>query len=127
MTKVHGQPDLTLSPGRIDPTSDAWTSSRKPLVGEFTFRGQNVFVIGNHFDSKLGDQNQDGRFQYPAQSSAVQRQQQATEVNAFVTSLLKVDKKAKVVVAGDLNDYQFSPALATLTGSRRPESRSSPT
>lgn len=116
VTKVHGQPDLTLSPGRIDPTSDAWTSSRKPLVGEFTFHGENVFVIGNHFDSKLGDQNQDGRFQYPAQSSAVQRQQQATEVNAFVTSLLKADKKAKVVVAGDLNDYQFSPALATLTG-----------
>ena len=73
-------------------------------------------MIGNHFDSKLGDQSQDGRFQYPDQSSAVQRQQQATEVNAFVTSLLKVDKKAKVVVAGDLNDYQFSPALATLTG-----------
>jgi len=116
VAKVHGQPDLTLSPGRIDPTSDAWASSRKPLVGEFTFRGQNVFVIGNHFDSKLGDQSQDGRFQYPAQSSAVQRQQQAAEVNGFVTSLLKVDKKAKVVVAGDLNDYQFSPALATLTG-----------
>lgn len=40
-------------------------------------------------------------------------------MNAFVTSLLKADKKAKVVVAGDLNDYQFSPALATLTGSGR--------
>ena len=50
VTKAHGQPDLTLSPGRIDPASDAWTSSRKPLVGEFTFHGQNVFVIGNHFD-----------------------------------------------------------------------------
>jgi predicted extracellular nuclease len=120
--KTHGKPDVTLSPGRIDPTSTAWTSSRKPLVGEFTFHGQQVFVIANHFDAKLGDQNQDGRFQYPAQSSAVQRHQQATEVNAFVTSLLKVDKKAKVVVAGDLNDYQFSPALGTLTGapSHRP-------
>ncbi|GAB3386874.1 hypothetical protein GCM10027568_05830 [Humibacter soli] len=116
VVKSHGEPQLTLSPGRIDPTSDAWTSSRKPLVGEFDFRGQDVFVIGNHFDAKLGDQNADGRYQYPDQSSAVQRQQQATEVHDFVASLLKADKKAKVIVAGDLNDYQFSPALKTLTG-----------
>jgi hypothetical protein len=114
----HGQPDLTLSPGRIDPTSDAWTASRKPLVGEFSFRGQDVFVIGNHFDAKLGDQNADGRFQYPDQSSAVQREQQAKEVNGFVSSILKVNKLAKVIVAGDLNDYQFSPALQTLTGAQ---------
>lgn len=116
VVKVHGKPDLTLSPGRIDPGSSAWEDSRKPLVGEFRFRGENVFVIGNHFDSKLGDQNADGRFQYPEQASAVQRQKQATEVHDFVASVLKADKKAKVVVAGDLNDYQFSPALSTLTG-----------
>ena len=119
VVKSRGQVGLTLSPGRIDPTSSAWESSRKPLVGEFRFRGQNVFVIGNHFDSKLGDENADGRFQYPEQSSAVQRKAQATEVNAFVGSVLKADRNAKVVVAGDLNDYQFSPALQTLTGSGR--------
>jgi uncharacterized protein len=116
VTTSHGQPDLTLSPGRIDPGNTAWQSSRKPLVGEFTFRGRKVFVIGNHFDAKLGDQSQDGRFQYPAQSSAVQRQQQAQLVHDFTAQILKVDKRAAVVVAGDLNDYQFSPALATLTG-----------
>lgn len=116
VTRQHGSPDLTLSPGRIDPTNSAWASSRKPLVGEFTFRGKKVFVIGNHFDAKLGDQSQDGRFQYPAQSSAVQRQQQAQLVHDFTASILKVDRNAAVVVAGDLNDYQFSPALATLTG-----------
>ena len=116
VVKEHGRPDLTLSPGRIDPTSDAWDASRKPLVGEFLFHGETVFVIGNHFDSKLGDQNADGRFQYPQQSSAVQRAKQATQVHDFVASLLNADKKAKVVVAGDLNDYQFSPTLQTLTG-----------
>ncbi|GAA2076935.1 hypothetical protein GCM10009840_09360 [Pseudolysinimonas kribbensis] len=116
VTKTRGTVGLTLSPGRIDPTSPAWQDSRKPLVGEFVFRGQHVFVIGNHFDSKLGDQNADGRFQYPAQSSAVQRKAQATEVHDFVASILKRDHNAKVVVAGDLNDYQFSPALQTLTG-----------
>ncbi|WP_425444813.1 endonuclease/exonuclease/phosphatase family protein, partial [Streptomyces milbemycinicus] len=43
---------LSVSPGRINPTSDAWKSSRKPLVGEFTFRGEKLFVVGNHFNSK---------------------------------------------------------------------------
>lgn len=111
----HGAPALTLSPGRIDPTNPVWTDSRKPLVGQFRFGGKDVFVIANHFDSKLGDQNADGRFQYPAQSSAVQRAGQAAAVHDFVSSILAVDKHADVVVVGDLNDYQFSPALHVLT------------
>ncbi|MCO6008304.1 lamin tail domain-containing protein [Actinoallomurus purpureus] len=116
--KLKGKPALTLSPGRIDPANTAWDSSRKPLAGEFRFRNKPVFVVANHFASKLGDQNADGRYQHPAQSSAVQRAAQATEVHAFVQRILKVDKKADVVVLGDLNDYQFSPALAALkTGS----------
>ena len=39
-----GRPHLSFSPGRIDPTSAAWTDSRKPLAGEFRWRGQTVFV-----------------------------------------------------------------------------------
>ena len=70
VTKKKGEPALSLSPGRIDPTNAVWNASRKPLVGEFEFNGQDVFVIANHFDAKLGDQSQDGRFQFPAQSSA---------------------------------------------------------
>jgi hypothetical protein len=91
-----------------------WTTSRKPLAGMFTFRGKRVIVIANHFDSKGGDQNADGRFQYPAQSSAVQRAGQAQVLHDFVGNILAKDKKAEVVVVGDLNDYQFSPALAAL-------------
>jgi len=109
-----GDPTLTLSPGRIDPTNPVWTSSRKPLVGQFEFRGQDVFVIANHFDSKGGDQDADGRFQYPAQSSATQRAGQALVVHDFVNELQAADRQAAVIVLGDLNDYQFSPALSVL-------------
>jgi hypothetical protein len=112
--KRHGEPALTLSPGRLDPTNPVWTSSRKPLVGEFLFNGKDVFVIANHFDAKLGDQNADGRFQFPAQSSATQRAGQAQVEHDFVDKLLAIDKRADVVVVGDLNDYQFSPALSVL-------------
>ncbi|MDT4971792.1 MAG: uncharacterized protein QOG22_1935, partial [Pseudonocardiales bacterium] len=112
--KSHGDPALTLSPGRVDPTNPVWTSSRKPLVGQFRFRGTDVFVIANHFNSKGGDQSADGRFQFPEQSSTVQRAGQAQVLHDFVGKLLAVDKKAQIVVAGDLNDFQFSPALASL-------------
>ncbi|HEX3907101.1 MAG TPA: endonuclease/exonuclease/phosphatase family protein [Mycobacteriales bacterium] len=114
VVKQHGEPALSLSPGRIDPTNPVWTASRKPLVGEFTFQGKDVFVIANHFDAKLGDQNADGRFQFPAQSSATQRAGQAQVEHDFVGKLLAIDKRADVVVVGDLNDYQFSPALSVL-------------
>jgi predicted extracellular nuclease len=114
VTKKEGEPTLTLSPGRIDPTNAVWNSSRKPLVGQFTFNGKDVFVIANHFDAKLGDQSQDGRFQFPAQSSAVQRAGQAQVEHNFINQILAIDKQADVVVVGDLNDYQFSPALSVL-------------
>ncbi|MFF4588883.1 endonuclease/exonuclease/phosphatase family protein [Streptomyces sp. NPDC001388] len=106
---------LTYSPGRIDPANDAWDSSRKPLVGEFVFHGETVFVIANHFNSKGGDQPLHGRYQPPARSSETQRQAQAAEVNTFVKSLLSADRNAKAVVLGDLNDYEFSRTVTTLT------------
>jgi hypothetical protein len=112
--RSHGDPALTLSPGRVDPTNPVWSTSRKPLAGEFRFRGKEVIVVANHFDSKGGDQNADGRFQFPAQASAVQRAGQAQVVHDFVARVLDVDRGANVVVLGDLNDYQFSPSVAAL-------------
>jgi predicted extracellular nuclease len=35
-------------------------------------------------------------------------------VHDFVQQIQKVDKKADVVVLGDLNDYQFSPSVTAL-------------
>lgn len=72
-------------------------------------------MIGNHFNSKGGDQPTHGVFQPPTLGSETQRLTQATEVHDFVAGLLAKDKKAKVVVLGDLNDYQFSKPVAALT------------
>ncbi|MFJ6790612.1 endonuclease/exonuclease/phosphatase family protein [Streptomyces angustmyceticus] len=114
----HGKATLSASPGRIAPADEAWNDSRKPLVGQFSAKsrpGSRVFVIANHFNSKGGDQSLDSRFQPPARSSETQRTAQAKLVNGFVKDLLAKDPKAGVVVAGDLNDYEFSPALKDLT------------
>ncbi|GAA0973729.1 endonuclease/exonuclease/phosphatase family protein [Acrocarpospora macrocephala] len=108
---------LSASPGRINPTSTAWNTSRKPLVGEFRYDGdKQLFVIANHFNSKGGDHPLSAAVQPPNRTSEVQRLQQAGEVRDFVQDLVtKSAGRAEVVVLGDLNDYQFSPVLQTLT------------
>ena len=115
-TTVLPGPQLSLSPGRIDPTNTAFNSSRKPVAGEFTFQGRTLFVVSNHFNSKGGDQPLFGRFQPPARNSEIQRHQQAQIVHDFVASLLAADSQANVVVAGDLNDFEFSQTLTILRG-----------
>ncbi|MFI6346774.1 endonuclease/exonuclease/phosphatase family protein [Streptomyces sp. NPDC050560] len=110
----HGRPALTASPGRVDPGSDAWKDSRKPLAGEFVFRGRTVFVIANHFASKGGDYPLTSNFQPPTRGSEAQRQQQAAEVNDFAAKLLKVDRRASVLAIGDINDFEFSATTARL-------------
>ncbi|MFF8595759.1 endonuclease/exonuclease/phosphatase family protein [Streptomyces sp. NPDC015220] len=116
VTRVRGKAALTVSPGRIDPTSDAWKSSRKPLAGEFVFRGRTVIVIANHFASKGGDQGLTSQYQPPARSSEIQRHLQAAEVNSFVKDILKVQKNADVIALGDMNDFEFSGTAQILEG-----------
>lgn len=105
---------LLYSPGRIDPTNTAFGSSRKPLAGEFTFRGRTVFVIANHFNSKGGDDALFGVNQPPVLTTEVQRLQQAQIEAAFVQQILVADPNANVVVLGDLNDFEFSAPVGVL-------------
>jgi len=115
VTNVGGQPQLTYSPGRVDPTNSAFSSSRKPLAGEFLWNGHEIFAIANHFNSKGGDDPLFGRYQPPSRPSETQRHQQATVVKTFVDQILAVNANAKVIVLGDLNDFEFSQSTSILT------------
>jgi predicted extracellular nuclease len=108
---------LSVSPGRIDPTNPAFDDSRKPLVGEFRFKGKPLFVIANHFSSKGGDDPLFGRWQQPTRFSEAARHEQAQAVRGFVDDLLAADSGARVVVLGDLNDFEFSRTADILVGS----------
>ncbi|GAA1659458.1 endonuclease/exonuclease/phosphatase family protein [Kribbella alba] len=117
VTDKHGKPQLSSSPGRIDPANPAWAATRVPLAGEFTWLGQSLFVVVNHFSSKGGDDPLWGRTQPPVQSSAPKRHQQAESVRGFVDQILAKDLGANVVVLGDLNDFDFSETTDILVGS----------
>jgi predicted extracellular nuclease len=113
---ASGSLQLTLSPGRIDPNNAAWTTSRKPLVATFDFRGKRVLLIVNHFNSKGGDEPLFGRFQPPVLTSEPQRIQQAQVEHDFIAQALSLKGDALVVSLGDFNDFDFSAPMRTLTG-----------
>ncbi|MFI6643575.1 endonuclease/exonuclease/phosphatase family protein [Streptomyces sp. NPDC050504] len=115
VVRERGKAALTRSPGRIDPANAAWENSRKPLAGEFRFRGRPVIVVANHFGSKGGDEALTSHHQPPVRSSEAKRLQQAQAVNAFVKQVLAAQKNADVLVLGDINDFEFSATTKALT------------
>ncbi|GAA0278879.1 endonuclease/exonuclease/phosphatase family protein [Streptomyces polychromogenes] len=114
VAKENGKAALTHSPGRIDPANPAWADSRKPLAGEFVFRGRTVFVIANHFSSKGGDEGLTSQHQPPVRKSEDKRLLQAQAVNTFVKEILATDKNADVLALGDINDFEFSNTAKAL-------------
>jgi hypothetical protein len=109
-----GGVQLSISPGRIDPANPAWEDSRKPLAGEFRWKGKTVIAVANHFNSKGGDDPLFGRFQPPNRVTEVQRHQQATVLRDFAEDVLAADRNADLIVGGDLNDFEFSETLDIL-------------
>lgn len=108
--------ELTLNPGRINPTHPAFSGSRKPLVAAFEFEGRRVFVVNNHLVSKLEDHALYGEFQPPVLHSEYQRIRQAQAIYDFVADLIKMDPDSHVIVLGDMNDFQFSTPIKVLKG-----------
>ncbi len=107
---------LTHNPGRIDPTNTAFENSRKPLAAQFTFNGEDVVVIVNHWNSKSGDTPLFGSTQPPVYGSEVQRKQIANIVYDFIEEIKVDNPDANIVSVGDFNDYQFAESLKILEG-----------
>ncbi|MDC7218835.1 MAG: lamin tail domain-containing protein [Spirochaetales bacterium] len=103
---------LTLNPGRF--SVDSFADSRKSVLVQFSFGGETIFVINNHFCSKSGDNYLFGEIQPPQFSSEDEREVQAQAVSEMVTEILAVDSEANIIVAGDMNDFQFSSSMEIL-------------
>ncbi|MDB5971595.1 MAG: choice-of-anchor protein [Hydrocarboniphaga sp.] len=111
-----GKLQLSLSPGRVDPTNTAWDNSRKPLAATFDFNGERVLAIVNHFNSKGGDYPLFGRYQPPVLSSETQRLQQAQVLHDFIAGVLAQQPAARVITLGDFNDFEWSAPMQKLSG-----------
>lgn len=116
-----GKPHLSQSPAYIE--SSYFARSRRPLIGEFRIKDsggnttdKNFFVVACHLSSKRGDYPLYGSVQPPLLLSEVKRNGQAATVNKFVQEILDIDADAKIVVAGDMNDFAYSNPMQVLTG-----------
>ncbi len=94
----------------------AFADSRKPLLASFEFNGEDVTLINNHFASKGGSSPLYGTEQPPVNGQEAQRILQAQFVNDYVDGLLAVDPTLKLIVLGDLNEFDFEDALQVLEG-----------
>lgn len=95
-------PDVEAAFGSSSPSP-----GREPIVGNFDVGGEVITIIGNHFKSKGGDDPLFGANWPPVRSTETQRKAQAEAVRRYVSSRLAEDPNSLIVVAGDLNDFQF--------------------
>jgi len=94
----------TVDPEVFCPAGEDPLFSRPPLLVRLTVDGQPLAVIVNHFKSKRGGEL----------ATAARREAQAAHVRRLTQEILADDPDAWVVVLGDFNDYERSPALAQL-------------
>ena len=100
-----------------DPSDgNAFDRSRLPLAADFSFNGEVVTVVNNHFTSKGGSSPTYGDTYPPVNGGEDQREAQAKIVNDYVESRLSADPDARVMVVGDLNEFSWNDPLKVLRG-----------
>lgn len=113
-TRVTADGNLSVNPGRVFPNSQAFKNTRKSIVAQFEFMGEKVFVIGNHFNSKLGDSSFWGANQPPVPQSDFRRADLASTINEFIRILELREPNAHIAVVGDFNAQYNERSMLTL-------------
>jgi predicted extracellular nuclease len=105
--------------GEVNPAD--WAGTRKSLLGQFQFNGNDVFIVGNHWPSKGGsgepyqlDQNIDAG--QPANGDWDIRLENAQDVWTLMDRISTTDADARVVAGGDFNEFYFYRPMEVVTG-----------
>ena len=96
-------------------------NSRLPLAATFSFNGQDVTVVDNHFSSKGGSSPLFGQIQPAADlqedpdinGGVDDRREQAQAVKNYVDGIL-AESNANVIALGDFNEFEFISPLNIL-------------
>ncbi|RYP43848.1 hypothetical protein DL768_009628 [Monosporascus sp. mg162] len=119
-SKIFSGPTLNFNPGRIDPGNSAWDDSRKPIVAHWEFsnlfcRLSDFFTVNVHFGSKGGSTTLHGDARPPVNKGVEKRTAQANITAGFISEILKYDRNAAVIAAGDFNEFAFVQPLEVFT------------
>ncbi len=83
--------------------------SRPPLQVDLSIDGASHVLIVNHFKSKRGGEAE----------TTTRRLAQAAHINGIVEEQLSQNPQARLIVLGDFNDYDLSPAMLAMTENGR--------
>jgi predicted extracellular nuclease len=112
--------ELSFNPGRIDIGNAAWANSRKPLVAAWrAIRGPKnkpFYTVNVHNGSKGGSSTLHGDARPPVNNGVEKRAQQTESIGAFFDALIAQDPKARIIAAGDFNEFSFVLPQQILTG-----------
>jgi len=92
----------------------AFDTSRDPLEAVFSFKGEQVTILNNHFSSRFGSSPTFGGFQPFVQAGEQAREAQSLAMNQLVNWHLKDDDDKNVIVLGDLNTFEFTDDLSQI-------------
>ncbi|KAE8845680.1 hypothetical protein PTNB85_01661 [Pyrenophora teres f. teres] len=122
--EVLAGPSLKYNPGRIEPANAAWTSSRKPLVAQWEVirkasaqknKPDVFFTVNVHFGSKGGSSSLHGDARPPVNGGVEDRLEQSRLTAKFIKDILSKDKSARIITAGDFNEFAFVEPLEEYT------------
>ncbi|KAG7285748.1 hypothetical protein NEMBOFW57_008042 [Staphylotrichum longicolle] len=114
---LGGAPTLTFNPGRIEPANEAWKDSRKPLVAAWRAKGAKrpFYTVNVHWSSKGGGTSLHGDIRPPINGVVAGRIAQANVTGSFIAQILALDPTAKVIAAGDFNEFAFVQPMKTFS------------
>lgn len=107
---------LSNNPGRVFPNDKAFARTRKSIVAQFEFKGEDVYVVVNHFNSKLGDSGHWGAVHPVTRGSENRRAKLAYKMNEFISLIERRNPKANIAVIGDFNAYLNEGPMKILEG-----------
>ncbi|MEM9730251.1 MAG: endonuclease/exonuclease/phosphatase family protein [Myxococcota bacterium] len=90
---------------------DAFDTSRDPLEAVFEYRGRKITILNNHFSSRFGSSPVFGGPQPFLQAAEEAREAQSLAMNEVTRYILRKDRRANVIVTGDLNTFEFTNDL----------------
>jgi uncharacterized protein len=106
---------VSLVEGGLSLLNDpAFNNSRKPLVGTFSFNGEQVTLINVHFYARGGSDPLWGATQPPENAGDDRRAAMSDAVRDYVVDQLAADPSLKLAVAGDFNGFWFEDSIDLL-------------
>ena len=109
---------LSFNPGRIGNKEAIFKYVRKPLIAHLQHINgkKDVFVIVNHLKSKRADDKLYSANQPVKRKSEEVRIPEGKYIGDFLKRLNQAFPDAVLLAMGDMNDFEFSPAMQEMKG-----------